>query len=318
MFSSVESLSHVQLFATPWTAACQASLSFIISWSVLTLMSTDSVMLSNHLILCHPLLLLPSTFPSIRVFSSESALHIRWQSIGASASASVLPMNMQGWFPLGLTGWISLQSKGLSRVFSNTTIQKHQFFGTQPSLWSSSHICTWVLGKPELSLCWPLSLASLLNLYFLGFHDPNFPGIHSSFWPPHSLLCWICLLPAPWMCWSLMLFSSLSFYCLFLDNLVYSYNFIYQSTDDSLVHIFPSWPFSWAPDPWRQLPCGHLSMDVLQHLRVSMSQTGPLICSPRSALPVFPIPINGIHGHLVAPTRKIGVILHSFLALNPV
>lgn len=120
-------------------------------------------------------------------------------------------------------------------------------------------------------------------------------------------------------CWSLMLFSSsLSFYCLFLDNLVYSYNFIYQSTDDSLVHIFPSWTFSWAPDPWRQLPCGHRSLGVLQHLRVSVSQTGPLICSPRSALPVFPIPINGIPGHLVAPARKTDIILHSFLSLNPV
>ena len=79
-----------------------------------------------HLILCHPLLLLPSLFPSIRVFSNESVLHIRWPSIGASPSASVLPMNIQDWFPLGLTGWISLQSKGLSIVFSNTTVQKHQ------------------------------------------------------------------------------------------------------------------------------------------------------------------------------------------------
>ena len=71
---------------------------------------------------------------------------------GASASASVLPMNFQGWFPLGLTGWISLQSKGLSRVFSNTTVQKHQFFGAQPSLWYNSHIHTWPLEKPQLWL----------------------------------------------------------------------------------------------------------------------------------------------------------------------
>ena len=84
--------------------------------------------------LLSPLLLLLSIFPSIRVFSSESALHIRWLKIGASASASVLPMNIQEWFPLGWTGWLSLQSKGLSRVFSNTTVQKHQFFGTQLSL----------------------------------------------------------------------------------------------------------------------------------------------------------------------------------------
>ena len=89
-----------------------------------------------------------SVFPSIRVFSSESALHISGQSTGASASASVLPMNIQDWFPLGLTGWISLQSKGLSRVFSNTTVLKHQFFGTQPSLCSNCHIHIWLLEKP--------------------------------------------------------------------------------------------------------------------------------------------------------------------------
>ena len=86
-----------------------------------------------NIILCHPLLVLPSIFPSIKVFSNESVLHIRWPSIGVSASASVLPMNIQDWFPLGWTGWI-LQSKGLTRVFSNTTVQKHQFFGAQHSL----------------------------------------------------------------------------------------------------------------------------------------------------------------------------------------
>ena len=108
----------------------QASLSFTISWSLLRLMSIESVMLSNHPILCCPLLLLPPVFPSIRVFFSELAL---CQSIGASASASVLPMSIYCWFPLGLTGLISLQSKGLSRVFSKTTIGKIQFFGTEPS-----------------------------------------------------------------------------------------------------------------------------------------------------------------------------------------
>ena len=144
---SVQSLSRVQLFATPWTAALQALLSSTISQSLLKLMSFESVMPSKHLTLCRPLLLLPSVFASIRVFSDELALH---QCIGASASASVLPMNIQGWFPLGLTGWISLQSKGLSRVFSNTTVQKHQFFSVQPSLWSSSHICTWLLEKPYI------------------------------------------------------------------------------------------------------------------------------------------------------------------------
>ena len=93
--------------------------------SLLKLMSTESVMLSNHLILCCPCLFLPSIFPSIRVFSTGSVLPSGGQSIGASASASVPPMNIQGWFHLGLTGWISLQFKWLSRVFSNTTVWKH-------------------------------------------------------------------------------------------------------------------------------------------------------------------------------------------------
>ena len=131
LFSSVQSLSCVQLFVTPGTAACQASLSNTISQSLLKLMSIELVMSSNHLVLCCPVLLLPSVFPSIRVFSNESVLHIRWPKDWASASASVLPMNIQDWFPLELTDWISLQSKGLSRVFSNTAVQKHQFFGAQ-------------------------------------------------------------------------------------------------------------------------------------------------------------------------------------------
>ena len=119
---------------TPWTAAHQASLSITNSQSLLKLMSTESVMPSNHLIFSCPILPLPSIFPSIRIFSSESILCIRWRRIGVSASASVLPMNIQDWFRLRWTGWISLQSKGLSRVFSNTTVQKHQFFSTQLSL----------------------------------------------------------------------------------------------------------------------------------------------------------------------------------------
>ena len=130
----IQLLSRVRLFATLWTAACQASLSINNSRSLLKLTSIESVMPSKHLILCCPLLFLPSIFPSIRVFSNESVLASGGQSIGVSASASVLPMNIQDWFPLGLTGWISLQSKGLSRVFSNTTVQKHQFFGAQLSL----------------------------------------------------------------------------------------------------------------------------------------------------------------------------------------
>ena len=147
-FSLVQLLSCVQLFATQRITACQASLSITNSWSLLKLMSIESVMPSNHLILCCPFILPPSIFPSIRVFSNESVLPIRWPRIGVSASASVLPMNIQDWFPLRLTGWISLQSKGLSRVFSNTTAQKHQFFGAQLSLKSNSHIHTWLLEKP--------------------------------------------------------------------------------------------------------------------------------------------------------------------------
>ena len=108
--------------------------SFPASGSLLKLMTIELVMPSNHLILCHPLLLLHSIFSSIRVFSNE---FFAWgaQSIGVSASASVLPMNIQDWLPLGLTGLISLQSKGLSKVFSNTTVQKHQFFDAHLSLY---------------------------------------------------------------------------------------------------------------------------------------------------------------------------------------
>ena len=125
--------SCVRLFVTPWTAARQASLSFTISQRLLKLMSIVSVMLSNHLILCHTLLL-PSVF-SQQSFPAdvpnEPAIRVRWpKCIGASALASVLPMDIQGWFPLGLPGLISLLSKRLSRVFSSTTVLKHQFFGT--------------------------------------------------------------------------------------------------------------------------------------------------------------------------------------------
>ena len=133
-FSSVQAISHVWLFVTSWTAARQASLSITSSQSSLKLMSIESVMPSNHLILCYALRFLPSIFPSIRVFSIESVLHIRWPKYWSfSFSISLFPINIQHWFPLGSTGWISLQSKGLSRVFSNTTVQKHQFFSAQLS-----------------------------------------------------------------------------------------------------------------------------------------------------------------------------------------
>ena len=111
------------------------------SWSLLKLMSFESVIPSNHLILCHPLLLPPSIFPSIRVFSNESLLPIRWPKYWNFSFSIVLPMNIQDGFPLGWTGWISLLSKGLSRVFSNTTVQKHQFFSAQPSSVMSNSLC---------------------------------------------------------------------------------------------------------------------------------------------------------------------------------
>ena len=128
MFSSVQSLSHVWPFATPWTAAHQASLSITNSQSLLRLTSIVSVMPSSHLILCHPLLLLPSIFPSSGSFPMSQFFASGGQGIGVTASASVLPKNIQNWFLLGLAGWISLQSKGHIRVFSNITVLKHQFF----------------------------------------------------------------------------------------------------------------------------------------------------------------------------------------------
>ena len=139
-FSSVQSLSRARLFATPWIAARQASLSITSSRSSPRLTSIESVMPSGHLILCRPLLLLPPIPPSIRDFSSESTLAGGGQSTGVSALASFLPKKSQGWSPSEWTGWISLLSKGLSRVFSNTTAQKHQFFGAQPSSQSNCHI----------------------------------------------------------------------------------------------------------------------------------------------------------------------------------
>ena len=146
-FSSFQSLSRVRLFATPWTAACQASLSITNSQSSLQLMSIESVMSSSHLILCSPLLLLPQSLPASESFPMSQLFTWGGQSIGVSALASVLPKNTQDW-PLEWTGWISLQSKGLSRVFSNTTVQKHQFFSAQLSSQSNSHIHTWPLEIP--------------------------------------------------------------------------------------------------------------------------------------------------------------------------
>ena len=124
--SSVQSLSPVWLFATPWIAARQPSLFITNFRSLLRLMSIELVMPSSHLILCRPLLLLPPILPASGSFPMSQLFPWGGQSIGVSALASVLPMNTQDWSPSGWTGWISLQSKGLSRVFSNTTVQKHQ------------------------------------------------------------------------------------------------------------------------------------------------------------------------------------------------
>ena len=155
----VQLLSCIRLFVILWTAAFQASLSFTISPSFSIFMSIESVVLSNHFILCHSLLLLSSVFPSIRVFSNESALLVPGsQSIGASASVSVLPKNIQSWFPLGLTVLISLLSKGLLGVFFSTAIQKYQFF------WSNYYIYTWLLVKPQLWL--QIFVGKVMSLLF--------------------------------------------------------------------------------------------------------------------------------------------------------
>ena len=137
IFRKIFVVQCVQLFASPCTAARQASLPFTISQSLLKLMSIESVMPSNHL-LCHPSSSCLQFFPASGSFLMSQLFPSGGQSVGASASA--LPINIQDWFPLGLTGLISFLSKGLSRVCSSSTVQRHQFFGTQPFLLSSSHI----------------------------------------------------------------------------------------------------------------------------------------------------------------------------------
>ena len=140
-FSSVQLLSTVRFFATPWTAAQKASLSITNSQSLLKLVSIKSVMPSNHHILCRPLLLLSSIFPSIRVFSNELVLCIRWPKYW-SFSFSISPSSGYSGLTSFRMDWISLQSKGLSNIFFKTAVQKHQFFGTQLSLKSNFHIHT--------------------------------------------------------------------------------------------------------------------------------------------------------------------------------
>ena len=143
-----KSLCHVQLFATPGTAACKAFLSFTICQSLLKLLSIESVMPSNHLIFCHPLLFPPSIFPSIRVFSNKSVLPIRWPKHW-SFSFSISPFSEYSGLISFRMDWLDLLAvQGTLKSLLHTTIQKHQFFGAQLSLWSNSHIHTWLLGKP--------------------------------------------------------------------------------------------------------------------------------------------------------------------------
>ena len=148
VFVILQPLSHVQLYANTWTATHQASLSITIFQSLLKLMYIELVMPSNYLILCFSFSSCLLSFPASGSFLMSQLFAWGGQSIGASASTSVLPKNMQNIFPLGWTGWISLLSKGLSRVFSNTTVQKYWFFSAQRSLWSNSHIHSWLLEKP--------------------------------------------------------------------------------------------------------------------------------------------------------------------------
>ena len=143
----VQLLSHVRHVAAPWISLSRLP-SFISYWSLLRLMSVESVLPSNHLILCCPFSSCPQSFPASGSFPVSRFFTSSGQRIGASASASVLPINIQGWFHLGLTALFLLWSTGLSRVFSSTTVQKHWFFGSQPSLWSNPHIHTGLLEKP--------------------------------------------------------------------------------------------------------------------------------------------------------------------------
>ena len=161
-FVVVQSLSRAGLFPTRWTAAVQAS--FTISLSLLRFMSIESRMpfISSSVV----------PFSCLQSFPASGSFLMHWlfasggQSIGASASASVLPMNIQDWFPLGLTGLISLLSKGFSRVFSITTIRKHQFFSTQPSLWSNYCIHTWPRGKKNILLTIWTFVGKMMSLLF--------------------------------------------------------------------------------------------------------------------------------------------------------
>ena len=152
LYVSVQLLSHVQLFVTPWTAARQASLSFTISWRLFNSCPLSWWCYLSTFSSVVPFSSCPQPLPASESFPMSQLFTGGGQSTGVSAWTSVLPMYTQDWSPLGWTGWISLLSKGLSRVFSNTTVQKHQFFSAQLSLQSTSHIHTWLLEKPLLLL----------------------------------------------------------------------------------------------------------------------------------------------------------------------
>ena len=161
-----QSLSCVQLCVTQWIAARQASLSFTMSQSLLKFMSIESMMPSNHLILCHPIFLLTQSCSASGSFPVSWLFASGGQSIGVCTSASVLLMNIQGWFPLGLTGLISLQSKWFLRIFSSTiTVHKLQFFSAQPCLWSISHIHTLLLIALAVWTCGHICFLNMLSRF---------------------------------------------------------------------------------------------------------------------------------------------------------
>ena len=188
-FSSGQPLSRVQNFGTPWTTARQASLSITNSRSLLKLMPIESVMPSNHLILCCPFSSCPQSLPASGSFPMTQLFAWEGQSIGVSASASVLPMNTQDWSPLGHPkGWISLQPKGLARVFSNTTAQKHQFFGAQLSSQSNSHIRPFMTTGKTIALTRRTFAGKVMSLLF------NMPfRLVITFLPKskHLLISWV-------------------------------------------------------------------------------------------------------------------------------
>ena len=177
---------------TPWIIVHHDLLSSTVSWSLLKFMSIESVMLSNHLILCHSLFFLLSIFPNISDFPMSQLFSSSGQSVGDSTLATVLPKNIQGWLPLGVTDLIFLQSKGFSRVLSSTIIGKHQFFSPQPSLWSNYHISTWLLEKKKILLYQSLSCVWLFKTPLAVAHQLLCPwdspgkntgaGCHSLLW----------------------------------------------------------------------------------------------------------------------------------------